>query len=329
MRSASTKDLFCPLNWGLGHATRTIPLIKEALAKGHEVHIASDGLAGKLLQAEFPQCKYFEIPGYGVSYPFKSMRWNIIFQWPGILWAIWRERQWIKKKMEDEGYDRIISDNRYGCWHSEAENIIITHQINPPTNAWLTDKVATLISRWFLRPYQEVWIPDDDKLRITGKMTANAPKHARFIGFLSRMKKVDMKKKDGVLMVLSGPEPQRTYFEKQLISQIEPLAIPFKLVRGVTDGTMGWRSLGKHGQVTDFLTHQELEKELAQAEVVIGRSGYTSIMDYIETGVKAIMVPTPGQYEQEYLAETIKMPQFIFRKEEGLDLGRELRVKSL
>lgn len=328
MRSDSTRAirgsvLFCILDWGLGHATRCIPIIHAWEKRGFRVDIATDGRAYDLLKKEFPQHRFFKTPSYKVTYPFKSMRWNIFFQWPRIAQTISREHRWLKSHLRSHQYNVVVSDNRYGCFSKKDYSIMITHQVRPLTNGKVTDHIARWVSTLFLKRFDAVWIPDDEQVRLTGTLSKPVPAHGKFIGWVSRMQPNNSELTEEGLVVLSGPEPQRSYFEKKIRKQIHQENLRCRLVRGVPEGSEEWRQ--EDGlQVCDFLTSQDLEGALNQAAWVLSRSGYTSLMDYAVLGKAALMVPTPGQYEQEYLAETATMDHWVFTTEKKLNLSQQL-----
>ncbi|MDX1685226.1 MAG: hypothetical protein R3275_08310 [Saprospiraceae bacterium] len=309
----------CILNWGLGHATRCIPVINRLREKGKKVILASDGRASQLLKKEFSDVDLIELQSYSVNYPFRSMILNLMYQWPGIVYAMIREHFQVRRIVREHAPSLIISDNRYGCFHSSAYNVCITHQINPPTRTILFDFLGRLISRLLLKNFQRVWIPDDPAFGpLNGKMVSSPPSHSRFIGFISRFQNLYQKQSPvaDILAVLSGPEPARTRFEKKIIRQLEDSGLTYKLVRGKTEGQSVWKDIGKNGRATDYLTSDQLLRELLSVRMVVSRSGFSSLMDYLRLGVGALVIPTPGQYEQEYLIERLPEDGYLMGQSE-------------
>lgn len=311
--------IFAVLNWGLGHATRSVPLIRLLKERGCEVIIASDGRAGKLLREEFPHLRYEKLAGYGVSYPFKSMFLNLLIQWPKLIRAMLSEHWSMRNMVKRFQAELIISDNRYGCFTAETINVCMTHQINPLTGRRWLNYLAARCSRLLLANFDHVWIPDDPEIGpLNGKMVEDPPAHARFIGLISRFYSSGAHDKVyDILGVISGPEPARSRFEDLLIQKAIRSGLSFRIVRGRTEGTSAWLEISQHGKSIDFLTSDELEKELGRAHIVVSRSGYTSLMDYLVLGVKALVVPTPGQYEQEFLARHLPRDAAFIGQEEG------------
>lgn len=325
MPKYQNREVFvCILNWGLGHATRMIPVIQRLEDEGYKVTMASDGRAQHLLRREFPHLNFINLPGYKVKYPFKSMFVNLMIQWPRVVLATIREYFVIRKYARQIKPALIISDNRYGCFYRPALNICVTHQVNPLTGSKLFNHLGARASRLLLSNFDKVWIPDDPGFGpLNGVMVSSPPSHARFIGFISRLRAFPAhdKAKVDILTIISGPEPARTRFEVALIQQLVRSPWTFKIVRGKTEGFNKWHTISENGQMIDFLTSQDMQKELSQTKVVISRSGYTSLMDYLVLGVKALIVPTPGQYEQEYLADNIPSSvPWVSQKEHQLDV---------
>ena len=316
--------LFCILNWGLGHATRCLPIVKEFQNRGYRVSIASDGRAQNLLQRELPQLSHHTLTSYGVVYPFKSMLLNLLIQWPRIAFAMTKEHFEVRRLVRESSPDLIISDNRYGCFVEGMTNIFITHQINPPTSVRIFDRLARWMSDRMLDRFSTVWIPDDPGLGyVTGKLVDNPPDHARFVGLLSRFNhyRKERDKQRDILVILSGPEPQRTRFEKKITRQLLRSDHSFLIVRGRTEMTDDIMDLAPRGQVVETLNSTELETAIRSSRMILSRCGYTTVMDFMVLGVPALLVPTPGQYEQEYIASRVSGPNFVVQEETHLNIA--------
>lgn len=296
------KILVAPLDWGLGHATRCIPIIRELLKQECEVQIASSGDALLLLKKEFPDLKFHEITPYKPSYSTSvSFSVKIFLQVPKFLRAIRGEHIQIERLVEVEKFDSIISDNRYGCWSRKAKSILITHQVNilldPPWKLFSTI-VNSFIHRW-IRNFDECWVPDFEN-GIT-KAMSHLQISKRFIGMLSRFEKNNQPVALDVLAIASGPEPHRSLFVQLLKKELEASGLRYFLVKGNFNETNIESPLS-----SEYLTSGRLNELMEAAEIVICRSGYSSIMDLAKLGKKAIFIPTPGQTEQEHLASELK-----------------------
>lgn len=299
--------LVAPLDWGLGHATRCIPVIWHLLFLKCRVILAADGPQAKLLSAEFPELELLPLKGYGVSYS-ASKRWfafKILKQLPNILNAIEYEHSWLKKTVEEKQVDLVISDNRYGMYHNRVPSIIITHQLRVKAPlSWMEGAIQRVVFKYINR-FSACWIVDAQgdinlggKLSHPGEMPAT---RADYLGPLSRFELEENTEDIDVLILLSGPEPQRSLLENLLISQL-PLAGKFiYLVRGLPAATTTLNIPGVH--VINHLPAQQLQTLVSRSKLVVCRSGYSTIMDLCKLQKKSILIPTPGQTEQEYLAK--------------------------
>lgn len=302
--------LIAPLDWGLGHATRNIPLIMSLLDKGCTVIIAADGAIKALLQHEFPNVTFLALRGYKIKYS-KRKSWfllKIAFQVPGILLSIYREHQWLKKTVKNYSINAVISDNRFGMYYSGIPSVYITHQLLIKTGNNFSEKLASKFHVWVIKKYTYCWVPDfEGTQNIAGQLShpSNIPANVKYIGCLSRFerhKRVSLKY--DLLILLSGPEPQRSIFEKLLLFQLQQFDGDVLLVRGqpgIDVALFHPTGISDNIQIKNHLTLKELNLAIEQAKIVICRSGYTTVMDLIKLQKKAILVPTPGQTEQEYL----------------------------
>ncbi len=159
---AKIRVLIAPLEWGLGHATRCIPIIKELLLNGAEVLIAAEGAAESLLKNEFPNLAYLPLMGYRMKYSRKKsfLHFKLLAQLPKIFFAIRKEYQWLKKIIIEHQIDAVISDNRFGLYHKKVKCIYITHQLLIKTGNSITEKIAQKYHYGFIKKYSECWVPD-------------------------------------------------------------------------------------------------------------------------------------------------------------------------
>ncbi|MFZ1808346.1 MAG: glycosyltransferase [Cyclobacteriaceae bacterium] len=307
--------LVAPLDWGLGHATRCIPVIQTLLNRGYEVHVASSGDAQRLLQLEFPQLKHFTLPSYKAKYskmlPFML---QVFLQLPKFILAIKKENKATKEIVSDNKYDVIISDNRYGCYDSNVKSVFICHQLNiimPKWLRWFAPVVNYFNHKWIMK-FDHCWIPDDPSAPLTGSLTVPSLPNSEWIGVLSRFeKKETIKKEYQLAVVLSGPEPQRSIFEEMVLKQLGGLTLNSILVRGKLDAK-AIQSVNKNLIIINYLQGAELRNVIEQSELVLCRSGYSTIMDLAKLNKKAVLVPTPGQTEQEYIGFQLMKKRVAF-----------------
>lgn len=322
--------LVAPLNWGLGHATRCIPVIQMLLQKGAEVILASDGQAYELLKKEFPNLITERLPAYNVHYQTNNMFWNMATQVFKIVRAIYLENRHLQKLIQTHSIDCVISDNRFGCISRKTKNIFITHQINIRLSFVPVQWIIRLLNRLFIRQFDECWIPDlPGNVSIAGELIQHTDtSQYKYIGILSRMQTLERPQRYNVIVVLSGPEPQRTRLENTVIQQITNLNYRFLLVQGKPEQNKTRAPKTKKCKNTEiniipFLNTKDLNEAIAASGIVVCRSGYSSIMDLAVLGKKAIFIPTPGQTEQEYLAERLlKKGLFYYQKQSELNLAK-------
>ena len=295
--------LYGVLNWGLGHASRSAVIIKELERKGFQPVIASDGLALEYLRREFPRLESRELPPYGVSYSKSNNQWpSLIASLPKIAVAAKKEKQLVEYWAEEDGFSGVISDNRLGFFHSETPSVYLSHQLRPL--AGMFTSVAKRAHAKFYKHYQQIWVPDTPLSTLSGKLSKIKHPGLRYIGPISTLKQTDHKRGDKILVVLSGPEPQRTILETQIFEQAESYKDELVVVRGTH--TSCDSRYQKEFKVFDLLGSEDLSRLIAESKLVVSRSGYSSIMDYYHLGKQALLIPTPGQTEQEYLAKSLK-----------------------
>lgn len=312
--------LIAPLDWGLGHATRCIPIIKELIIQGCTVYIAADKGIFFLLKKEFPTTVFLPCKGYEIKFgrTKKSFLPAILFQVPKVMLTIFREHRWLKKIIKEFQIDAIISDNRFGMYHSKIPSVYITHQLTIKTGSTFMDSIANKIHHFFIRKYSSCWVPDDQFNCIGGELSRPKllPGNVVYIGILSRFQAIPSEKIYDLLITISGPEPQRSIFEKTIVTQLETFSGSALLVRGLPGSQSMLAIRNPQVKMVNHLTGADLNKSLEQSKMIIARSGYSTIMDLVALKKKAILIPTPGQTEQEYLARYHAQKRYFFVAEE-------------
>ncbi|HLY71783.1 MAG TPA: glycosyltransferase [Puia sp.] len=320
-KSAISKPtiLIAPLNWGLGHASRCIPIIKSLIANETTVIVACGDSQKHLLQAEFPSLRYIDLPGYDLKYGQNKglTLLKIIYQIPKILIRIKSENRWLSGLVAKERIDAVISDNRYGLFSSAVYCVFITHQlrIKVPFGKKIENMIQR-ISYQYINKFSECWVPDFEKSPSLAGDLSHPGKpmetHLRYIGFLSRFeRRADKAVENGLLIMLSGPEPQRTILEQILFAQLKSYPGKVNFLRG-TPAKKEKPAIGSNISVYHHLPTSELNEIINESEFIICRSGYSSIMDVVKLEKKSIVIPTPGQTEQEYLADYLSGKKIVF-----------------
>ncbi|MDA7557542.1 glycosyltransferase [Flavobacteriaceae bacterium] len=300
--------LVAPLNWGLGHATRCIPIIQALIDQNFEPILASDGAALALLNKEFPELNYVNLPPYNMTYSTTSIFFKLAILWQlrHVLKIIKLEQEAVRKIINDYQICAIISDNRFGVVSKNIPCAFITHQTTVLSG--YTTWISTKINHYYINKFNECWVPDHDKTHNLSGILGHASKPnipVRYLGPLSRFSKKPENILYDYLLLISGPEPQRTVLEKILLKKFESYQGKVVLVRGVVEAHQTMITVG-HIDVYNFLTSADLETKILQSKIIIARSGYTTIMDLAILGKRAFFIPTPGQYEQLYLAKRLE-----------------------
>lgn len=340
MNASSKKNiLICPLDWGLGHATRCVPIIRGFLEKDANVILAASNRPLAFLKKEFPDITYIDFPGYNISYPKNgSMAFSMLRSAPRITKAIREERKMLDNIIRENKIDIVISDNRFGLHNKKVYCVYMTHQVMikcPPLLKFL-EYFLYRKHRSYITKYNECWIPDfEEGMSFSGILSHKYPAHKNtyFVGPLSRFSPVVPEEKQmdpvyDVMVILSGPEPQRTIFEE--IIKKQSLALKhrkFLFVRGLTEK----EPENKFNENIHWVSHLEtdaMRKAIIGSKLIICRPGYSSIMDLAQLNKKAVFVPTPGQTEQEYLAKYYYQRNlFLYMNQKKINL-EECIIKS-
>ena len=313
MENSAKNILVAPLNWGLGHATRCIPIIRELEKNGFTPILASDGAALQILQKEFPYLQTLTLPSYKIEYAKNgaAFKWKLFKNSPKMINAILSEKRLVKKWISEFGLSGIISDNRLGVYSKKIPSVFITHQLSVLSGktTWISSK----LHQHFIKKFTECWIPDMEKQpSLSGKL-GHLKQHKMnliYIGPLSRLEKKELPVQYDLMVLLSGPEPQRTYLEQKLKNEVKLFSGKVLFIEGVIASE---QKTERDQNVTyyNFMTTQELEIAFNESAMVLCRSGYTTIMDLAKLEKKAFFIPTPGQFEQEYLAKRLQKKSFV------------------
>lgn len=333
--------LICPLDWGLGHASRDIPIIKECLRRGHNVIIAGGKHPVEFLRKEMPFLEYVPFDSLKITYPEKgSMTFHFFKMLPKLISSIRREHIKLKEIIRQNKIDVVISDNRFGLWSKTVYSIFVTHQvmIKMPAKLKFFEYLMYRINRFFIYKYNRCWIPDNEATPflagdLSHKYSLN--ENTAFVGLLSRFTESEEVKKEEwnesfeVMAIISGPEPQRTNFEQILIKQMQLLKCRCLLIRGVPSEKTVKVEINNIVLYSHLDTRQ-MQQAILNSKSLICRAGYTTIMDLIALKRTAVLVPTPGQTEQEYLAEYYSLRKmFVIVNQEGFNLKDSLARLSV
>lgn len=298
------------MDWGLGHAARCVPIVELLQKQGANVIIGGEGRSLALMKATFPDLQVYELPAYNIRYSASNFQIPILLgQVPRLLKIFQEENKYVSQIIEKEQIDLIISDNRYGIWSKNIPSIYITHQLAPLAPF---RKIVFLLQQRFLKHFDEIWIPDiEGENNLSGSLSHLYPvgKNVSFIGFLSRFSHTFFHPAHSptyaLTAILSGPEPQRSLLEEKIIAQahLHP-HLSFQIIQGKTEKKHTFKE--KNVLFHSYMTDNELLEAFQNTDIVLSRSGYSSLMDYAVLGLpKIVLVPTPGQTEQEYIGEIL------------------------
>ena len=318
------KILIAPLNWGLGHAARCVPLIRHYLEQGNEVVLAGDGDSLTLLKRSFPALRSIDLPPLVLRYTTNPQQRGFYLR---AVWTLVRftiaDHYYLRQILAREHFDWVVSDNRFGLFSKDTHSVYITHQLYPilPKRLKIFQPIARAVHACIYKRYHEVWVPDyaDSSNNLSGELSHGGcfDQKAKYIGPLSRFGTIEPLEQPkavrtleplepNTLAILSGLEPQRTIFEQELLRRFATSEEKVLLVRGKLSEP---HTVIRKGNITIIpsIADDEFMVAAQHAHTIIARSGYSTIMDLEALGVldKAELYPTPGQSEQEYLASLL------------------------
>ena len=339
------KVLVAPLDWGLGHATRCVPMIHAMLEMNWDVTLAGEGPSLEILTEAFPQLSTLSLKGYRISYPKKGFFFTpkLLLQLPKLFRTIVLEQNWLEKNQKEYKWDLVISDNRYGLFTQQTTCIFITHQLYV-ISGWgkMIDGIVNKKLHQWISKFNQCWIPDQEEDGgIAGKLShppslvprpsslvpcpsSLVPRLFKYLGPLSRLTPKINPHADKIVVLLSGPEPQRSLLEEKILEQVKSINEQFLVVRGLP-GVKEQQVNTPNIQFENHLSSAALSTALTNAKLVICRSGYSSVMDLLKLQKKAILIPTPGQTEQLYLGTRLKEKKWFWvEQQHNLQLAQAI-----
>jgi len=316
--------LICPLDWGMGHTARMIPVAVQLIGEGHHVTFGGSKRQIALIRSDLPQASTLHFPGFTTTYSrFFPMWFSTIFRAPALFISIIREHRSLKEILKAGIFDQVISDNRMGLWNKGVKTVYVTHMIRIPMPRLLKflEPMGVLIHRLFINRFDECWIPDlPAEGNLSGRLSHDVrlPSNARYIGVLSKYSILN--DSEGVMpeslttildgpwsvLILSGPEPGRGMLRKKITDTWSRRDELLVILEGNPAADSGITSNGSIISVP-HLPPAAMAALIKGSREIISRSGYTTIMELASLGRldnRATLIPTPGQTEQEYLAQS-------------------------
>ena len=328
------KIIYAVCSWGLGHATRSLPVIRKLVSEDHELTIISQGRSLELLKNELKgDIRFIELEDYPMLLSENSRQFmaKSVLYWPNFIGRLHNGFNYVKKLIEKEKFDRIISDARYDIYSRSIPSFFISHQmrIMNPLRFKMFERGSELFNQFFFKRYAGVIVPDYKEDNLSGDLSHNLHRidenRLHYVGVLSDFEKKQMKKDIDYLISISGPEPQRSILEEKLMTQVHDLKGKVVVTLGKTENIDKYDS--RDIEMHSFLPKDKREEYLNRAKLVVSRSGYSTILDLSVIGAKALMTPTPGQIEQEYLAKYHnKKGSFYCVNQNKIDLSRDVEI---
>jgi Glycosyltransferase Family 4/Glycosyltransferase family 28 C-terminal domain len=300
--------LFAVGSWGLGHATRDLPLIRGLLDAGHKVTVIGSGASMRLLRSELgTRCDFLDFPGMRV--PLGRTPFRFYFKYTLLLPLIWwdtiRQHEQLENLLRRERFDMLVSDNRYAAWSRRVPSFLVAHGLRfiAPGRKWLLERGLEWFNATWFRPYRRILVPDFEWNDLSGDLSHGLhfyPRNqVRYLGLLSSLRAQNRSTDLDVFISISGPEPQRSILERTITKQL-----PAVSARGlVALGRPGLRQRKKINdwEIAGYLDRTEQEDALNRCRLAVVRAGYSTIMELAELYRPGVLIPTPGQTEQEYV----------------------------
>lgn len=296
---------------------------------GHSVTVVASGASLRLLQAELgASCEFIEFPGMRV--PLGASPFRFYFKYTVTLPVIWLDT--LRQHVQLDGllaagrFDVLVSDNRYAAWSRKLPSYLIAHGLRfiaPGRRHVLELGLERFNARWF-RPYRRILVPDFERDGLSGDLSHGLRFYpgdrVRYLGLLSSIGRQDLEPTLDVFVSISGPEPQRTILERTMLRQLASVR-----VRGLV--ALGRPGMPQRGQangweIAGYLGRREQAEALNRCRLAVVRAGYSTIMELTELGKPAVLIPTPGQTEQEYVTEYLSARGHFFAADQSsLDLA--------
>lgn len=333
---SNRRILVSPLDWGLGHAARIAGVVRNLMER-NEVTVMCGPSALAFMRQEIPGADILPIHDWRIRYPKGKIGLLTILGWvPVVIRNSIHEHFVVRRLLRARNIDLVISDNRYGLKFRNIECMIVTHQVYPkmPRGLGWIENVNGWLFKKFLSIFNKVLIPDMEQgFSLSGMLSADRPlnpeKFVR-VGILSRFCQLADSPKNNrgyrydVMALISGQEDQRTVFENMLIDALGRCGKRVLMVRGVSAD----RALPPPAPCIEYrnmLSGDGLLNAINDSAVVICRAGYSTLCDVVALGKRAVIVPTPGQTEQEYLADRLNGNMgFSGLRQDGPDFGTRL-----
>ncbi|MHB1697782.1 MAG: glycosyltransferase family protein [bacterium] len=311
------KILYSMCSWGLGHATRGLPVIRRLVNDGHDVIIYTSGRSLTLMQSELKNTvRYIAAVPYPSPYSDKiGFAFRFVKTAPKIMKIIKEETKDVAKIVQENKLDLIISDSRFGSYCESIPSYLLFHQLRfiAPCRLAPAEMATEYYNHYLQNKFEKIIVPDYEENSLSGDLSHNLryfkKEKVEYIGILSDFEKLETDEDIDYLFSISGPEPTRTMLEKKLFSQIHLLKGNIAVALGKPDKYT--KEVVGNTVIYSYLEKKRRDELMNRAKIVVSRSGYTTVMDVAEIDKKAFFIPTPGQTEQLYLASHLEKAGFF------------------
>jgi uncharacterized protein (TIGR00661 family) len=290
--------LYACNDWGMGHLTRSIPIIQQLLQQNNTLIFAGTEQQQTILKQYCKPIQCVFLKGYSLQFSGKgNWTFEMLKNTYRIQKTIQQENTAVKQLCQQWKISLVISDHRYGFRHQTIPSIFITHQVTLPlkgiqqfANQWHTNQ---------LKKFNSIWVLDTDKHQFAGELsTPKSSLPIDYIGIQSRFNKRNTNSENYILAVISGPEP----YTEQLFNEIKKIALQTEeKIKCICPNKYVYTQLPQNLEIVQHTSWTAMDELFYNCKAIISRSGYTTIMDNVILQKPIRYIPTPGQLEQEYL----------------------------
>lgn len=303
LETKSQRILFSPLNWGFGHVSRSIELIRHLVQNHNKIFVCCNEIQAAIYTQYFfsEEIEIIRFDGYPFSFKAgESFALSLIKSSLSIVQFMKKERKQVEELCKELSIDLVLSDHRYGFKTDKVKSVFITHQLQLPVNK--IQVIGNRIHQRLIRKFDEIWIVDEKERPLAGylsKATDRILNSTFHIGHLSRFSYDCNEEKKNIinyLLIVSGPKEHWQeliqQYEKQFSKEEVLVLMPFKQDLNLP---IKW----KIHIATNWV---ESDRLIIGAENILGYCGYSTLMDLKTLNKSAkFLIPCKGQLEQEYL----------------------------
>ncbi|MEK6968538.1 MAG: glycosyltransferase [Nanoarchaeota archaeon] len=321
--------VFVISNYGLGHATRMLPVIMKLIEQGEKVTIVAKGNSLLMLKNELGDASNYELMQYEVPLKFSDKGFSMfetLKAGPSFISLISSQKKWLENFSAKEKIDRVIADGEIGYHLKNKKSFFVNNQLRLLPGSLLGDGTE-LLTDVFSKGFEKVIVPDDENGTLGGLLTSKTrfydKKRLAYVGILSSIRKKNVVRNVDYFISISGPGISKEVFTRQVMEQLHLLKGKVVVALGRPD----LKEIASKGnaKIYPYLNRKQQESFLNKAKLVISRSGYTTMMELAEIDKKAFFIPTLNHPEQEYLAKFQKNSgRFHYSKQDSFNFKEDI-----